>query len=75
MADGAFLPLDTYIKSSLYLDPSAQVQPVFNAGKVNGEQVVLPLLYRVNAYLLDKAPVSYTHLDVYKRQAHVRNAA
>ena len=55
MADGAFLPLDTYIKSSLYLDPSAQVQPVFNAGKVNGEQVVLPLLYRVNTYLLDKA--------------------
>lgn len=55
MADGAFLPLDTYIKSSLYLDPSAQVQSVFNAGKVNGEQVVLPLLYRVNTYLLDKA--------------------
>ena len=54
MADGAFLPLDTYIKNSVYLDPNAQVRPVFNAGKVNGEQVVLPILYRVNTYLLDK---------------------
>ena len=71
MADGAFLPLDTYIKSSLYLDPSAQVQPVFNAGKVNGEQVVLPLLYRVNTYLLDKAQMQdpnaqYTSFDTLK---------
>ncbi|WP_417423669.1 hypothetical protein [Hominenteromicrobium sp.] len=71
MADGAFLPLDTYIKSSFYLDPSAQVQPVFNAGKVNGEQVVLPLLYRVNTYLLDKAQMQdpnaqYTSFDALK---------
>lgn len=57
MAGGAFLPLDTYIQSSVYLDPNAQVQPVFEAGKVNGEQVVLPLLYRVNTYLLDKSQV------------------
>lgn len=57
MADGAFLPLDTYIQNSIYLDPSAQVQPVFEAGKVNGEQVVLPLLYRVNTYLLNKSQV------------------
>ena len=55
MTDGAFLPLDTYIKNSVYLDPSAQVKPVFDAGKANGKQVVLPILYRVNTYLLDKA--------------------
>ena len=70
MADGAFLPLDTTIKAA-YLDPSAQVQPVFNAGKVNGEQVVLPLLYRVNTYLLDKAQMQdpnaqYTSFDALK---------
>lgn len=47
------------------------MQPVFNAGKVNGEQVVLPLLYRVNAYLLDKAQMQdpnaqYTSFDTLK---------
>lgn len=47
------------------------MQPVFNAGKVNGEQVVLPLLYRVNTYLLDKAQMQdpnaqYTSFDALK---------
>ena len=58
MQSGAFLPLDDYIKESEYLRPEDHFAPVFDAGKTDEGQVVLPITYYASVFLLDKAQLA-----------------
>ena len=58
MQAGAFLPLDDYIKESEYLHPEDHFAPVFDAGKNDEGQVVLPITYYASVFLLDKAQLA-----------------
>ena len=58
MQSGAFLPLDDYIEESEYLRPEDHFAPVFDAGKTDEGQVVLPITYYASVFLLDKAQLA-----------------
>lgn len=58
MQSGAFLPLDDYIEESEYLRPEDHFAPVFDAGKTDEGQVVLPITYYASIFLLDKAQLA-----------------
>ena len=56
MQAGAFLPLDDYIKESENTCRSEDhFAPVFDTGKTDEGQVVLPITYYASVFLLDKA--------------------
>lgn len=58
MQAGAFLPLDDYIKESEYLRSEDHFAPVFDTGKTDEGQVVLPITYYASVFLLDKAQLA-----------------
>ena len=58
MQVGAFLPLDDYIKESEYLRSEDHFAPVFDTGKTDEGQVVLPITYYASVFLLDKAQLA-----------------
>ena len=53
MQAGAFLPLDDYIKESEYLCSEDHFASVFDTGKTDEGQVVLPITYYASVFLLD----------------------
>ena len=58
MQAGTFLPLDDYIKESEYLRSEDHFAPVFDTGKTDEGQVVLPITYYASVFLLDKAQLA-----------------
>ena len=58
MQAGAFLPLDDYIKESEYLCSEDHFASVFDTGKTDKGQVVLPITYYASVFLLDKAQLA-----------------
>lgn len=58
MQAGAFLPLDDYIKESEYLCSEDHFASVFDTGKTDEGQVVLPITYYASVFLLDKAQLA-----------------
>ncbi len=54
MQNQTFLPLDDLLASSEFYRPEEHVAPVMEAGKLDGETLVLPLLYSMNLYVLDR---------------------
>ena len=58
VAKNAFLPLDDYIKESEYLRSEDHFAPVFDTGKTDEGQVVLPITYYASVFLLDKAQLA-----------------
>ena len=58
MEAGLFLPLDQYIENAKYIDTSDWNQTVLDAGKTEEGQVVLPLYYRLPAYVFKSSDLS-----------------
>lgn len=58
MQAGAFLPLDDYIKESEYLCSEDHFASVFDTGKTDEGQVVLPITCYASVFLLDKAQLA-----------------
>jgi len=58
MRNRIFLPLDEYIAESEHYVPEEHLQIVMDAGKLDGEQLVLPLLYSVSHKLYDSEKVT-----------------
>ena len=54
MYNNIFLPLDEYILKSEYITPDDYPQSVYDAGKTNQGQVVLPLTYTYHFMVMDK---------------------
>ena len=54
MRNNIFLPLDEYIAESEHYFPEEHLEIVMDAGKLDGEQLVLPLLYSVSHHLYDE---------------------
>ena len=57
MRNNIFLPLNEYIAESEHYIPEEHLGIVMDAGKLNGEQLVLPLLYSVSHKLYDAEKV------------------
>lgn len=58
MEDGMFLPLDEYLENAKYMDIRTWNQTVLNVGKTEKGQVVLPLYYRLPAYVFKSDDLS-----------------
>ena len=58
MRNRIFLPLDEYIAESEHYIPEEHLQIVMDAGKLDGEQLVLPLLYSMDLRLYDSEKVA-----------------
>lgn len=58
MRNRIFLPLNEYIAESEHYVPEEHLKIVMDAGKLDGEQLVLPLLYSVSHKLYDAEKVA-----------------
>ncbi len=54
MASGFFLPLDEYIENAQFMEFDNLDQKVMDAGKYDGKQYILPMLYRIPMGVLRK---------------------
>ena len=66
MRNRTFLPLDDYIAKSKIFNMEDHREIIMEAGKVNGQQMVLPLLFKFKIELLDGAQMQnpdFTYID------------
>ena len=74
--DGRLLDLGPILEQDQGFRPDDYYTETFSAGQFDGKQVLLPISFsldvaycRESVYQDSGLPVSYTHLDVYKRQS------
>ncbi len=81
IANGVFLPLNSYIENAEFMEFDKLVPGVMSAGKSNGEQYILPLTYTMPLTIYngnevqDTASNTITWKQMLEGEEYLRNAA